>query len=377
VDVEDAAYVIDLEGPKTVAEQHIRSAVQTIQHQRSEVMKKTVVELDLVGYSTICDNVEQALDVQSVAQLNQQIQDFIEAGLSAVNAAREQTVVKTTGDGALLVFDSAQDAHRFVQAVHEATHARNLSRKQSLAKRVFRSGAATGEVDMQPKAGGGFEIAGMTIARAKRPEAQALPGGLLVDGATYEGLSVEQRRRYGAKTRGPGKRDEEFEAYPCQLNADGPKDVAFLTASVGASLEPARVSPTMEGLQHASRDVDRARESSRELKLRLQWTRTDAWLRKENLRGKFAECAEAALATAGHVEVHELHGRSDPDWATRRFSAEGEHDKFCSELRDLNAALDRLRLGADAEDLEVINDLRGALARAESAVARLFPLSGS
>jgi class 3 adenylate cyclase len=193
---------------------------------------KTVVELDLAGYSTICDSLEQSLDASSVAQLNQQIRSFIEAGLKAVSAQWEGTVMATAGDSAILVFDSAQDAHRFTQAVHEETRAHNLSRNHPLAKRIFRSGAATGEIVMQPKPGGGFDIAGMTIARAKRLEAQSAPGGLLIDEATYEGLSDDQKSRYGAKTVVPGKRDEEFEARLCQMNADGPKDAALFTARV-------------------------------------------------------------------------------------------------------------------------------------------------
>jgi hypothetical protein len=288
-----------------------------------------------------------------------------------------QTVVKTEGDNAILVFDSAQEAYRFAQAVHDETRKHNQSRKRPLAKRVFRSGAATGEIAMEPKPGGGFDVAGMTITRAKRLEAQAQPGGLLIDEATYESLSDDQKRQYGPKVPVPGKRDEEFEAHFCQLNGEGPNDAAFLAASVGASLDQPQVSPAMGGLRRASPSVNAALELSKQLKLPVQCPETDAWLRKENLREPLVECADAALATARHVEVHELHGRFDPDWATRRFLAEGEHDKFCSRAREINAALDRLEPDADPKALEIIIDVRGALARAGSALARLFPLPGS
>lgn len=194
-----------------------------------QTMKKTVVELDLVGYSTICDNIEQGLDVNSVPQLNQQIQSFVDAGLNVTKTLRNESVMHTTGDGAILVFDSAADAHRFAQAVHEATREHNEQRKQLLAKRVFRIGAATGDIVMQSKPGGGFDIAGMTIARAVRLEAAAKPGGLLVDEATFEALALEQMRQYGSKQRVSGKRDEQFEAYFSQLNADGPEDATFFT----------------------------------------------------------------------------------------------------------------------------------------------------
>jgi len=193
-------------------------------------MIKTVVELDLVGYSTICDNFEQGLDVNSAAQLNQQIQSFVDAGLKAVGASRDESVMQTTGDGAIVVFETADDAHRFAHAVHEATQRHNRQRKQPLAKRIFRIGAASGDIVMQPKAGGGFDIAGMTIARAVRLEAKAQPGGLLVDEETFQSLAADQKERYGAKQQVAGKRDEEFEAYACQLNADGPGDAVFFTS---------------------------------------------------------------------------------------------------------------------------------------------------
>jgi len=190
-------------------------------------MIKTVVELDLVGYSTIGENLEQGLDVNSAAQLNQQIQSFVDVGLNAVNALRDQHVMQTTGDGAILVFETAFDAHRFAQAVHDATREHNRTRPQPLAKRVFRIGAASGEIVMQPKPGGGFDIAGSVIARAVRLEAKALPGGLLVDQKTFDALGPEGQQLYGPTQMVTGKRDEVFAAHAWQPYADGPGDAAF------------------------------------------------------------------------------------------------------------------------------------------------------
>ena len=189
----------------------------------------TIVELDLVGYSTICDHLEQSLDVQTVKDLNDQIQSFIEAGLRAVKAQRDQTVMATTGDGAILAFVSAPDAHRFAEAVHAATRAHNETRTQPLAKRVFRSGAATGQIWKEPQPGGGFSIAGTTIARAVRLEAKAEPGSLLVDEATFQHLTGTEQKAYGPRKTVTGKRDEKFDAHPCQLNLTGPADAEFFT----------------------------------------------------------------------------------------------------------------------------------------------------
>ena len=131
-------------------------------------MNKTVLELDLVGYSTICDQLEQGLDVKTIAQLNRQIQSFVDTGLQAAGVTREETVMATTGDGAILVFESAVQAHQFAVAVHTTTAEHNRTRTQPLAKRVFRSGAATGEIVMEPKPNGGFEIAGWSGSEAIR-----------------------------------------------------------------------------------------------------------------------------------------------------------------------------------------------------------------
>lgn len=197
----------------------------------AKTVTKTIVELDLVGYSSISRNVEESLDVRTVAQVNQQIHGFIDLGLKAANSSQDDNVMTLTGDGAILAFDSAEQAHTFAEAINRATQEHNRKRKDRFAMRVFRIGAATGEIVMKPKPGGGYDIAGSTIARAVRLEAKATPGGFLVDQATFEGLPPTQKLLYGPKQIVAGKRDEEFEAYACQLNADGPKDaVPFSTA---------------------------------------------------------------------------------------------------------------------------------------------------
>jgi hypothetical protein len=84
----------------------------------TQTRTKTVVELDLVGYGVISNNLEDGLDVATVASLNQQIQSFIELGLKAVGASPEEHVMSLTGDGGILVFESATAAHQFAEAVH-------------------------------------------------------------------------------------------------------------------------------------------------------------------------------------------------------------------------------------------------------------------
>lgn len=67
-------------------------------------MKKTVIELDLKGYSDIARELEEHFSAEVVMQFNEQIQTFVDAGLKATETRREEAVMATTGDGAILVF---------------------------------------------------------------------------------------------------------------------------------------------------------------------------------------------------------------------------------------------------------------------------------
>src|SRR5262245_651116 len=118
-------------------------------------MIKTILDLDLVGYSSIARVYEQGSSAESVADLNAQIQGFVDRGLAAVRLPREKTVMATTGDGAILAFDQPSQAHSFAEALHAAAREHNAPRTELSAKRWFRVGAATGELVMRPREGGG------------------------------------------------------------------------------------------------------------------------------------------------------------------------------------------------------------------------------
>ena len=50
-----------------------------------------------------------------------------------------------------------------------------------------------------------------------------------MDKTTFEALETDQKQHYGPKETVAGKRDEKFEAYRWQPNAEGTKDAAFFT----------------------------------------------------------------------------------------------------------------------------------------------------
>ena len=185
-------------------------------------MDKTILELDLVGYSGIAAILEENSGAGAVAELNAQIQRFIDRGLGTVGAEREGTVMVTTGDGAILLFEKAEHAHGFAAAVHEETRVHNGGKTEPSARRLFRMGAATGDVMVWPRPGGPVEMAGVAIARAVRLEAAARPGELLVDAPTYVSLPPALGALYGGEEVVRGKRAEEFAARRCVMNPEVP-----------------------------------------------------------------------------------------------------------------------------------------------------------
>ncbi|WP_166302398.1 hypothetical protein [Bradyrhizobium sp. 2S1] len=178
---------------------------------------KTVVELDLVRYSDVARIIEENLGAALVLKFNDQIQNFVEAGLKAVKLKRNKVVLATTGDGAILAFEQAAQAHHFAVAVHEAAQVHNSGRTIASAIRWFRIGGATGELHMQPRDGGGQEIAGTVIATAVRLEAAARPGQFLIDEVTYSALGKNLQALYGPKETVSGKRNEKFAARRCTV----------------------------------------------------------------------------------------------------------------------------------------------------------------
>lgn len=179
---------------------------------------RTVVELDMVGYSDIARQLEQeADDPEVVDRLNQEIQQFVDYGLEVVGQTRNEVVKATNGDNAVIVFESAIDAHLFAQAVHQRTQTYNAQQQGGfLAKRWFRIGCATGKLYERPRnINVGDKISGIVIADAYRLEKEANPGELLIDEATYKALiefleTNEQSDLYNDIETVYGKREEKF-----------------------------------------------------------------------------------------------------------------------------------------------------------------------
>ena len=175
---------------------------------------KTVLEIDLVSYSDIARTLEENLSVYAVKAFQEQIQAFIDYGLSAHGLHRNDVVFGTAGDSAILVFDKAALMHHFAERVSVATREHNEKKSIASAKRWFRMGCATGSVLLNRSK---KKIIGDTVARAVRLERASYEGKLLVDVATFEALPKELQDRYGPELVVKGKRDESFVARSCVL----------------------------------------------------------------------------------------------------------------------------------------------------------------
>ena len=96
---------------------------------------KTVVELDLVGYGRRARVLDEILGAEVVSTFNDQLQGFVDRGLQGIGADRSKCVLATTGDGAILAFNAAAEAHRFAMAVHKAAQGHNETHGGGLAER--------------------------------------------------------------------------------------------------------------------------------------------------------------------------------------------------------------------------------------------------
>jgi len=187
---------------------------------RESTAKKTVEVIDLVGYSDIIRSVEENLDSRAVAELNDQIQNFIKLSLDAIGTLGDDCLMKTTGDGAILQFDRPEEAHLVAERVHRAGAEHNRARTEFLAKRYFRIGIATGEITRQILPGGRVDFAGLTISNAVRLESQCRPGEVIADAPSFALLPRSLQLLYGPEERVKGKRDEVLFAHRCRVIED-------------------------------------------------------------------------------------------------------------------------------------------------------------
>lgn len=191
---------------------------------------KTVLELDLVGYSDKARELEEHLGVELVMRFNDQIKGFISQGLAATGVNETDTIVQSTGDGAIVILDTAEQAHHFAEAVNRATLEYNERKTLESARRWFRIAAAAGEIQIRGK-----DLAGTTIANAVRLESAGEAGHFLVDLPTWNALPAALQALYLPIESIRGKREEMIPARRCVFNSAPRPDHVELTLKLTRS----------------------------------------------------------------------------------------------------------------------------------------------
>jgi tetratricopeptide (TPR) repeat protein len=174
------------------------------------LVRRTVVELDLVGYSLVARDLEKQADATVLFHLNDQVQGFVDDGLREAGCARKDVVNGTAGDNALLAFERATEAHLFSEAVHRATAKYNATKTDSAAQRHFRIGVSTGKIAVRGK-----EISGTHIIDSVRLEAAGKKGHILIDEATYEELPGKLQQLYVGPEVVADKQNNSYSVYRC------------------------------------------------------------------------------------------------------------------------------------------------------------------
>lgn len=181
-----------------------------------QTTEKSIVAVDVVSYSRLASTVENVAGTEALLSLNDRIQGILNESLKATNRSPEDSLITTTGDGAILAFDEVQDAVRFAEALQN----RALEQNRSLGEGVklqFRIGISCGRVAIAARLDS-TNIAGVAIVEAVRLSSACKPGGILASEAVWRRLPKDTQRRYGSHDVIPGKLHERISVRSYRLN---------------------------------------------------------------------------------------------------------------------------------------------------------------
>jgi class 3 adenylate cyclase len=202
-----SAPAVQVVGPLVVAEQD------------AQILSRVIVEVDVARYGEIMGLLESTLDVGAVANLNDLIEEIISTAARHIGAAPEEALLVTLGDGAFLSFTHAKEAHLFAEELFKLARQRNIVRPNNVDSHFyFRVGISSGPILFKPKLTPsgelkGYAFAGRAVAEAKRLEAAAETGEVLMALDTWTQLPTrEMQARYGAEEPVTGKRNEVIQA---------------------------------------------------------------------------------------------------------------------------------------------------------------------
>jgi class 3 adenylate cyclase len=176
--------------------------------------ERSVVSIDMLAYSShalVLDEYFQG--PQGLHQYNRQLQRIFEEALTAAGADLAKTPSFNTGDGALVLLDSAEVAVRFAVEVQKRAHRSNRGVRDASRERRFRIGIATGDICVESKTDRtgavlSFNAAGIPVIDAVRIQSACEPGAVWISDVTYNKLG-KSRVLFTSSDQAPGKEHEE------------------------------------------------------------------------------------------------------------------------------------------------------------------------
>lgn len=135
----------------------------------------------------------------------------VRAALVARRLQPDQVAALWTADGAVLLLDTAEEAHEVAAVLGERGRGQTAMR--------FRMGAASGPVERASRAGGDQALYGAAVSLAIRLQATADPCSLVVDTQTFDKLPTGLKQRYARSVPVPGAEDQALRAPVCEFVA--------------------------------------------------------------------------------------------------------------------------------------------------------------
>lgn len=156
---------------------------------------KFVVVFDLYRYGIVIKLLQDFLGSEAASQFQHSLHDLAKEALKLKDLTAPVLYV-STGDGAIVVFDSAFEAHSFAERLHKLAEDHNLT-IQAFARLHFRMGIATHLAVPSTAAPQEITLSHVTVAitDASRLESQCLTGQVLISEGVWVDLKPERLRK--------------------------------------------------------------------------------------------------------------------------------------------------------------------------------------
>jgi len=207
-------------------------------------LEQAVVVADLAQYTLrvqalrgVAEAFGNAEVLDSVFNLDRRISLHIQHG-TAIAAPSDDLaghLIRSTGDGAILRFDTISEAIQFTAALH--TKARTYSAQKGLEKPfLYRVGIAFGLIRVPLRFRDGStlsQIAGIPLITAARMESCSEPGGVCLDIAAFERWETEGDIRLNVKNKYDSELQRKFICHPEKPVKNGEKYNVLMLPKAG------------------------------------------------------------------------------------------------------------------------------------------------